>query len=95
MKAIGGSPAQVPGFAVRISPCVGVPEIVGAVTIDGGLPTIFADSGLVAVALPSAFVAVTTTRAVEPVSASVGAYVAPVAPGMSAQTPGELQSCHW
>ena len=50
----------------------------------------------VAVALPALFVAVTTTRRVEPMSAPVRVLVEPVAPAMSAQlSPAASQRCHW
>src|SRR5438034_10378841 len=45
---------------------------------------------------PAEFVAVTTTRIVEPTSAETSAYVVAVAPPMSAQlAPPESQRRHW
>jgi len=49
-----------------------------------------------AVADPSAFVAVTATRTVEPWSALDSRYVPDVAPGIAAQlVPEAEQRCHW
>jgi hypothetical protein len=80
---------------VRVSPSRVVPEIDAAAVGTGadGLTDAGAEASL---ALPAAFVAVTTTRMRRPVSAAVVVYVRAVAPAMSAQSaPLVSQRCHW
>jgi hypothetical protein len=70
--AIGWVPVQVPGVAVSVSPCFGVPEMVGSVTGEGvaalTVPPVSAD---VATVEPPALVAVTARRTRLPTSAGV------------------------
>ena len=77
-----------------ICPCVVVPVICGKPVLTGALATaeVCAD---VADALPLALEAVTITWIVKPTSDSASAYVLAVAPAMSVQDVGVLQSCHW
>ena len=94
VKESGGSPAQIPSEVVSVAPGVGVPEIAGRDVFEGGT-AILAVGAAVALALPTAFVAVTTARIVAPPSASVSTYVADVAPAMSAhEPPPESQRRH-
>ena len=62
-------PVQVPGSAVSVWPSSGVPEIDGGVELAGASASTSVESEDVAVSLPPAFVAVTTTRIVPPTSA--------------------------
>ncbi len=68
----------------------GVPEIAGSADGSGALgPVTTAVWSDVASAEPPAFVPVTRTRSVEPMSSVVTSYVASVAPGISAQAAPE------
>src|SRR5689334_14747848 len=86
-KLIGAVPLQVPGDAVSTCPSVGVPETVGGLVFEGGTAgaemTAVAEDG--ADAFPATFVAVTTTRIVDPTSADVRTYVCDDAPAMLVQ----------
>jgi len=73
VNAIGCAPTQTPAFAVSVCPTCGVPEIVGGLVFRGA-PAAWVDlttfvGSDVAVADPSAFVAVTRTRIRWPTSA--------------------------
>jgi hypothetical protein len=65
---IVGVPVQVPVVAVRVSPSAAVPLIDGGTVLTGGVAVTTAVCALVVLALPAAFVAVTTMRKVEPTS---------------------------
>jgi hypothetical protein len=68
----------------------------GATTFAGGTAVTGPTTPELAVAEPTEFVAVTTTRSVEPTSAADAAYEEPVAPATSEQPePVESQRCHW
>src|ERR671917_252169 len=80
---IGAVPDQVPFVALRIWPSRTVPEMSGSpagLLTGGASGAIVAVAGEVAVAEPSRFVAVTTTRIVLPTSALARVYLAPLAP---------------
>jgi hypothetical protein len=62
---IGALPVQLPFVALRVWPCCGVPVIVGWPVLTAPLPCTDEVWLLVALWLPAAFVAVTTTRMVE------------------------------
>ena len=66
-----GVPVHVPRSTVSVPPSRVVPEIVGATVLTGGVAATRAVAAVVAVALPAAFVAVTTTRTVLPASVLV------------------------
>ena len=68
---MGAVPLQVPGLAVSVDPCVGVPLIVGGAVLVGGdaLAATSAVAADTALLVPMAFVAVTVTRRVAPTSA--------------------------
>jgi hypothetical protein len=66
---IGVVPVHVPSVAVRVWPTSGVPLIAGSAVFTGGAAVTTAVWLLVAARLPPGFVAVTTTRIVEPTSA--------------------------
>ncbi len=68
---IVGVPVQEPFAAVRMLPSRGVPEIDGRTVLTGGSGETTALCALVALALPPAFVPVTTTRIVPPTSAGI------------------------
>src|SRR2546423_1508353 len=89
-NVIGCAPAHEPGFAVSVWFTAALPEIDGG-DVFAGLPAAAADSTVptvaldVAVALPSAFAAVTRTRRRAPTSNLPSRYVRSVAPGMAPQ----------
>jgi hypothetical protein len=58
----------LPLEAVSVCPSCAVPEIAGRAVFDGGTPVATAEAFDVALAEPTMFVAVTTTRKVEPSS---------------------------
>ena len=93
---MAGVPVHVPFDAVSVWPSRAVPEIVGGAVFTGGLPATTPVCAEVALALPPAFVPVTTTRSVPPTSPATCVYVEAVAPAMSAQAaPAALQRRHW
>ncbi len=63
-------PVQVPLRAVSVCPSRAVPETAGRAVLTGGAAATTPDCADVALALPPAFVPVTTTRSVEPTSAA-------------------------
>jgi hypothetical protein len=67
----GDVPLQAPGSAERIFPSCVVPETLGAVVFCGPTDATVAVASDVALAGPTAFVAVTTTRIVDPASGEV------------------------
>ena len=76
---------QLPVVAVRVCVSRGVPLIVGGELLPGGSAAT-TEVGLdVELVLAAAFVAVTTTRIVEPMSAPTSVYVDALAPAMFAQ----------
>ena len=86
--AIVAVPLQAPSVAVRTSPSIGAPVIAGTAVFCGGTcgPTI-PDAADEAVADALMFVAVTATRSVAPMSASVTTYAGPTAPATGAHDP--------
>lgn len=91
-------PLQLPGLAVRACPSCVVPAIVGVAVFAGGVGGGWttAVGAEVAVPVPLVFVALTTTRIVEPTSRLVRAYVFAVAPASEAQElPLAEHRCHW
>jgi hypothetical protein len=68
-----GVPVQVPLPAVSVLPSEAVPEIVGGEVLTGGVGSTSPLAELEALAVPPAFVAVSTTFIVEPTSAGVSA----------------------
>ena len=94
----GGAPPQVPSVTDSVEPSVGVPEIAGS-TVFVGATTVEAAAAIAAVcteaavAVPTAFRAVTTTCSFRPASAAVSRYVAAVAPVMAAHVVA-VQRCH-
>ena len=84
---IGASPTHVPVVEASVEPTEAVPEIVG-VAVFAGTPFAFVTCAVafeVAVAFPSAFVAVTSKRIVAPRSAETSGYLVSVAPAIAAQ----------
>ena len=66
-------PDQVPWPAVSVSPSAGMPAMVGAIVLSGGLATIGVAVGAEAsVDEPPGFVAVTSTTSAWPTSAGTG-----------------------
>ncbi len=63
-------PLQVPCVEVSTTDRCAVPEIVGAVVLTGGVAVTVAVGLLDAVAVPSAFVAITSRRTASPSSAT-------------------------
>ena len=61
MKWSGVAPDQVPWSAVSVEPTSIVPKILGETVFLGGSPATGNENAEVAVPLPNAFVAVTTT----------------------------------
>jgi hypothetical protein len=61
VSVIGCVPLQVPGLAVRVAPCCGVPVIVGF-AVATGLPTTTAVPSERALVEPASFFAVTRKR---------------------------------
>jgi hypothetical protein len=93
---IGVVPDQVPLPDVSTEPTEALPEMVGAVVFTGAPPVTTAVAADSAVAEPSALVAVTATRIVDPTSAETSAYELFVAPVIAAQeAPTLLQRLHW
>ena len=93
---IVGEPSQVPWLSDRTCASWAVPVTAGGVTTNGASAVTTAVWGEVAVAVPPALVPVTTTRIVEPMSATTCVYVDAVAPPMSAQLlPEASQRRHW
>src|SRR5690349_1547632 len=95
-----GTPVQVPGSAVSVSPATAEPLTDAATVFAGaaGAAETAAVSSDAAVALPELFVPAMTTRTYAPTSSSTRRYVAPVAPPMSTHVPRSplsLQRCHW
>src|SRR5215212_3298137 len=100
-NAIGCPPVHVPGFAVSVWPCCGVPLIVGCFALTGR-PAVAEARTVVevafefALAVPSAFEAMTRERMRWPTSARRRMYVRRVSPGIVAQltpfTPPPLAS---
>ena len=78
-------PLHVPDVAVSVSARRAVPDTTGETVLTGPAAVTVAVGLLVWLALPSALVAVTSTRTVAPTSATVSTYVAPVAPAMLTQ----------
>src|SRR4051812_23360928 len=70
LSVIGCVPAQVPGLAVSVAPCCGVPEMVGF-TVATGLPATTAVGSELAWAVPAEFFAVTSKRTRRPTSEPV------------------------
>jgi hypothetical protein len=66
---IVGVPVHVPVVELSVWPSSGVPLITGRAVLTGGAAATTAVCEVVALALPAAFVPVTTTRIVEPTSA--------------------------
>jgi hypothetical protein len=98
VKEIGCVPVHVPGLAVKVCPSCAVPAIVGEDVFDGGVGggCTTAVAAEVAVPVPLLFLAVTTTRIVEPTSRLVRTYVVAVAPASDEQPePLALHRCHW
>ena len=96
VTSIGPVPVQAPSCAVSVPPSVAGPVTLGAPVLAGASATTASVAGDVAVSVPPAFVAVTTTRMAWPTSAGFRSYVAAVAPGMSAQfVPSSSQRRHW
>ena len=67
---IGTVPDHVPADAVNTAPSSAAPEIAGATTLTGATPTTSPVTTDAATAEPATFDAVTTTRNVEPTSAT-------------------------
>ena len=90
-------PSQVPSEVESVSPSTVPPVAAGAVRLAGGSSATTAVTAEAAAGEPPAsLVATTRTRMREPTSAPVSGYVAPVAPGTSAQAaPAASQRCHW
>jgi hypothetical protein len=87
---------QLPLLTVSCSPTTGLPETVGLTVFDGPFfeetTSVGSDDAL---AFPSAFVAVTTTRSVRETSPDATVYAFSVAPVMSPQAlPSLAQRCH-
>ena len=84
-------------MTVSVSPTWALPEIDGGVVARGAaLPEIASVAFELAVVEPSSFFAVTWTRTVLPVSASVSLYLVVVAPEMSPHDePSLSHRCHW
>src|SRR5918994_4716127 len=101
---IGVVPLHVPTNAVSTLPRASVPLKVGRAVFEGRVvvpdvpvPWVIGSVGdAVAVAVPVALRAVTTTAIVEPTSAAVGMYDEAVAEAMLAKTvPEAVHRCHW
>ena len=88
---------QLPFETRSVSPTTGEPLTTGFTVFDGPVAEPMTSVGAdVADALPSAFVAVTTTRSVWPTSPDVGVYVLLVPAVMSPQPlPSDPHRCHW
>jgi hypothetical protein len=87
---IADVPLHVPVAAVNPFPSIVTPLIDGSTEFTGGSPVTWAVCALVATADPPAFVAVTTTRIVDPISAVTCGYVEAVAPTTSTHAAPEL-----
>jgi hypothetical protein len=95
---IGSAPVHVPLLAVSVWPTCAVPLMVGFAVFCGPAvaETTTAVASEVAVCIPSAFLAETTTRSLWPTSADCTWYVWLVAAVMSAQlAPCVSQRIHW
>src|SRR4051794_18495009 len=91
---MGCVPVQLPGPAVSVWPLRAVPEIVGGELLTGAVDGATTDAVWfeVAVAVPTEFLAVTTTRRVLPTSPAATVYVVAVSPAMSTHV--APQRCH-
>ena len=69
VKVNGAVPPHEPLVVDSVWPWVVVPETTGSPVLTGGPAATTADTGEFVVAVPAAFVAVTTTRSVWPTSA--------------------------
>ena len=84
---MGWSPTHEPVAALSCWPTIGLPEIVGGAVL-AGCPPLFATTAVgfeSALALPSALVAVTRNRSVEPRSAETTVYFVCVPPEIDEQ----------
>ena len=92
-----GAGVQLPFVTRSVSPTTGEPLTAGFTVFAGPVAEPMTSDGAdVADALPSAFVAVTTTRSVWPTSPDAGVYVLVVPAVMSPQAvPSDAQRCHW
>jgi hypothetical protein len=92
-----GAGLQLPFETRSDSPTTGEPLSTGLTVFDGPSAEPMTSVGAdVADDLPSAFVAVTTTRSVWPTSPDAAVYVLLVPAVMSPQpVPSDAQRCHW
>jgi hypothetical protein len=84
---MGWSPTHEPVVALNCWPTIGLPEIVGGVVL-AGCPPLVATTAVgfeSALALPSALLAVTRNRSVDPRSAETAVYFVCVAPEIDEQ----------
>ena len=88
-------PAQSPGAAVSVAPRLAAPLTVGSALLRGGAAATAGVAALNALSVPSGFTAVTRSRISAPTSAEPSAYVAFVAPAMSANWVPGARRCHW
>jgi hypothetical protein len=92
-KVSGAVPLQVPVVAVSVWPSRALPDTPGSAVFDGGFGVTTEVIALVAIAVPSGLVAVTTSRIVDPMSPVPTAYVGVVAVVSRQARPSALQRC--
>ncbi len=92
----GFEPLHVPLSAVRVSPTISSPSIVGGLMFCGAAAPITGVAADVPGADPSGVVAVTVTRTVPPMSPEASVYVPMFAPEMGVQpVPAGPHRFHW
>src|SRR5438874_12430569 len=83
--ASGDVPVQGPVVVVSVPPCWGRPETEGRDLLAGGAAVTIAVGSDSRSAVPAALRALTRTRIAAPMSSTLSRWLAPSAPGMSAQ----------